>query len=286
MAEDKRAAQWIKIPTQAVAVADYVTAEDPTTGPINHTGTFNAAAFLSSPKDAEHGYGVGLPITVRTVAFGAVPIQARVQLEQLLDSSGLPVPLQATETTDYYREPQEVRPGFSPTQRSLGFHLTGQVRARVTDLSIDGAHLDLVGRCQTAPIDLDLTSEPYWHEDPLADPTAQTPPMIEGSTEMATWAATHHQADAGTGGAVSGTAAIPAFAGCRTSTGEDISRLLTAAVSGVHNEVTVGLATVGGFHCASRVPPFNYFGTRAPFAGDPSDCDPGFTPPIFHYPPR
>ena len=290
LSEVARARQWIKIPAQAVAVqllkapATKYPADDPQ-GRIS-TQDISVSLFLSSPAGAKDGYGIGLPTTVRTVAFGAIPIQADVQLEQLRNSGGLPVPLQLHDHLVAYQNTsaQQVRPGFSSAART-DITISGKVRVRLTALSVDGVDMGLRD-CVSAPIDLDLKSGTMWAGDPLTD--VQTQSFPEGSTAANTWQAVH---GVGTlnGGAVSGDIDIPAFSHCLTTSGEDLSPLLTNSISGPGNPVTVGYASISaGTHTCSTVNPENplVLVGRGPFRGDPSDCDPDFGPPTLDYPER
>lgn len=286
--EAARAQQWIQIPSQAIAFANTTTYTTfPPDDPQHRQFIVHnrPLLFLSSPAGDRYGYGVGLPVTVQTVAFGAIPVQARVQLAQVRDAAGLPEPLMGDGIEDSWTTPQQVRPGFTSTDRTRSVHLIGAVVLRVLDLSADGVALRLRSDCQTAPISIDLDGAPDWEGDPLSDPRAQDPIPTLG-TASANWMAARGEGTVGQGGAVSGTVAIPAFRGCRTAAGEDVSQLLTASISGPGNQVSVGFPPMKGFACSSAIPPLNFLGTRKPFAGDPSDCDPAFAPPTFHYPAR
>jgi len=288
LSEVARARQWVKIPAQAVAAAELrePNIDYPVDDPQGRyfTQVTDAAVYLSSPKGAKHGYGVGLPVTVHTVAFGAIPIQAGVQLEQLRDADDLPVPLSFRARGTTYRTPQQVRPGVTSTQESDAT-LTGKVRVRLTALSVDGVDVGL-GDCLSAPIDLDLKGNPAWVGDPLTDPA--THDITESSTEWSTWFAARGIATIN-GGALPGQIDIPPFSHCLTKTGEDLSPLLTSAVSGRANQVTVGLSAIGlptGHVCGTLIPGTPIVGARGPFLGDPSDCDPGYAPPTLDYPAR
>jgi hypothetical protein len=284
-----RARQWVAIRSQATAVdnTDNCIHAFPPDDPQQRLATNcnHVEVFLSSPAGQKHGYGVGLPVDVRTVGFGAIPVVARMQLEQQRDDEDLPVPLVGDMTTTRYSAPQQVRPGVTSTVFWGDFHLRGQVRVRVTAVSLDGVDVRLGDSCVSAPLTLDLKSNGYWDTDPVHDPNVQHPPPTVG-TASAEWMAARGEAVIGKGGAVTGTADIPAFAGCRTASGDDLSRLLTATVSGPDNEVQVGFPPMNGFRCGSKVPPLNFAGPRKPNAGDPSDCDPDFASPKLAPPAR
>jgi hypothetical protein len=304
LAEVARAQQWVKVRAQAVAAQIEVSStqvypqDDP--GGRWKYGDTVADVFLSSPADAKYGYGVGLPITVKTVAFGSIPIEATMQLEQPRDAKALPVPLTARYAQTTYWSNQQVRPGFSSSIRR-SVELTGEVRVRVTALSVDGVDLGL-SECMSSLIALDLHATPVWNGDPLNDPLlhdpgiygadALDPTFRAGSTVAANWEAAREQADVDYGGVVSGKVDIPSFTDCRTSSGEDLSSLLTATVSGGENHVAVGLSTINRVAatkqaaCGTIKPPLSNAIARGPFAGDPYDCDPDYGPPAFNYPAR
>lgn len=305
LTEVSRARQWVKIPNQAVATEDmagpdiFYGSDDPLGREfVKH---LFASVFLSSPKGAKYGYGVGLPVTVRTVAFGAVPVQVKLQLEQLRDDDDLPVPLTATNIETHYVRPQQVRPDFSSAV-SGDVEMTGQVQVRLTSLAVDGLDVGLRD-CVTPPIDLHLHDTTFWIGDPLHDPGMHSsdlvanadpvPPVFApGSTEGANWMAAQGEATFTFGGVVSGKIDIPALSHCLSSTGEDLSPLLTAAVSGPGNPVTVGMGSVARIPatnqppCGTVKPPLRVAGPRGPFLGDPSDCDRDYGPPTLAYPAR
>ena len=282
-----RARQAVKIPNQAVSVARYgpPRMDFPPDDPQGRASLEQRLAFeifLSSPAGAEHGYGVGLPATVRTVAFGTIPVEVRLQVSQLRDADDLPLPLEGSTGVIHYRERVPVRPGFESADFGLGIDLHGKVEVRILQLEVDGLDLGISGICKTAPIDLHLTSEGVWAEDPLYHHLYTDPPIPVGTATAQWYADLGHAGLAG--GAVAGTATIPSFTGCRTRSGEDVSRLLSSAVSGPGAEIKIGMSPVDGFGCGSKVPPLNFKGTRAPLSGDPSDCDPAFSPPQFDLP--
>lgn len=293
LSEATRAQQWLKIPAQAEAFQEFAAPE--TTFPADDSEgrlvsqTITASLALSSPKGAKYGYGIGIPATVHTVAFGAVPIQVRVQLEQVRDANNLPVPLQLVAPILTYKADQQVRPGVLSKVRS-DLAITGHVRVRLTALAVDGVDVGL-SDCVSAPIDLDLKSVTIWTGDPDTDPNAA--PAVQGS-QPGSLAQTNWMAARGigsvNGGAVTGDVDIPAFSHCVTKSGEDLSPLLTDAISGPDNPVTVGYGSLTPptpeQACETKTSIFPYYTARGPFSGDPSDCDPEFGPPTLDYPKR
>lgn len=293
-----RARQWIQIPPQAVAAV--VGLQPTTTFPADDPGDrFSvqvgvAHAFLSSPAGAAAGYGIGLPITVRTVAFGAIPVQATMHVEQMRDADDLPVPLLLRWTTTEYRHSRVIN--GVPVKKMREAEMSGQLRVRITALSVDGVDMG-VRDCVSPVIDMDLHGTPFWQGDPLHDPFTHDPTndaYVAGveptfalaSNEAAEWMASLGQSSIMTGGVVAGEIDIPAFAHCSTRSGENLSRLMTSVVSGPSNPVTVGTAAFDQrTGCGTQVaPPPLPRVARAPFSGDPSDCDPEFAPPTLDYP--
>jgi hypothetical protein len=286
--EVARARQWMRIPAQAIAAASMngthviYPANDPQHR--NSSKPYLVRVYLSSPSDAEYGYGIGIPATVRTVAFGAVPVEAVLRLEQLRDADDLPVALQLRSTSDVYNQFDPDDPRSGATVNTV--NITGKVRVRLTALSVDGVDVGL-RECVSAPIELDLQGNPSYSSDPDTDPHGQ--PFAVGSTEWNAWLAARGIGLLN-GGGVSGDVDIPAFSHCLTKSGEDMSPLLTGTISGPGNAVTIGYAAISGApvgtDCGSPLPGGFYHGARAPFRGDPSDCPTDYAPPTFDYPAR
>ncbi|MEX0428450.1 hypothetical protein AB3X52_12535 [Nocardioides sp. DS6] len=288
LSEVARAREWVRLSAQALIVSaaslepTYYPADDPEhrqfTQPMLTEVTF------SSPARAKHGYGEGIPITVRTAAFGTIPVEAQVQIEQLRDAQDVPVPLLLSTSETDYRQRIEIRPGVFDAQHEDASHLRGQVKVRVNRIAVDGIDLHLAAGCTTGAVDLVARAQGFWANDPENVPEKQDPPLVPGTAAAATWMAKRGLFSLANGGSLSGTVTIPPFSGCRTRTGEDVSRLLTAAISGPGNRVTVGAGTVNGNKCTSWFPGTQLATGRAPYSGDPSDCDPDYGPPQLDYP--
>ena len=290
LSEVARARQWVKIPAQAVAVP---TLSDPRVffppdepdSRLSHSA-IEAYLFLSSPAGAKHGYGIGLPTKVRTVAFGAIPVEVGIRLEQVRDADDLPIPLRLLLTENVYTT--------SPTTQETreDAKITGKVRVRLTELSIDGVDVGLED-CLSHPVELDLTANTVRIGDPLTDPALHG--LVRGSTAFTTWMA-ERGLGLPIGGGISGELEIPAFSDCHSTAGENLAPLLTGAVSGPGNAVTIGWAPVTPLADDGETKPESMCGTRrqgfpnklprGPFLGDPSDCDHDFGPPKLDYPTR
>lgn len=239
--ESLRAKQWFRIPTLTVT-ADSLTAApefgndpfDPVQGcnqPFWVEGlSVFSNLYVHSPEGAAEPYGYFPPVTVRTVAFGAIPVEATVQISQLRDAENLPMPLRSEAVIDYYWTNAGAKGERSCGRDYQGrtYNLlhdattTGKVNVRVSHLSIDGVRLDIGPHCGTVgPAEISMTGKGWWTQDP--DLIGSLPPA--GDTPYYT---------VGSGGLLNGTIDIPAFTGCLVGT-EDVSPLLTTAVSGPDN---------------------------------------------------
>ncbi|MFW6775923.1 hypothetical protein ACOACO_16685 [Nocardioides sp. CPCC 205120] len=232
LASSVRSEQWLRLPVRALASNSmFYTCEGPASPPGGdnpctiemdpRTLNYNAlhtAAFLVSPDGSEQAYGDGPVIPVRTVAFGAIPVEVGIQMSQARDADGLPVPLQARIV-----ERTTVEPGVEGLTNNMDpATLTGPVVLRVVGLAVDGVDLDL-GDCRTPTIDLAVRSEaasgPVGQEYEWIDPQRSTYGF--------------------SGGGFNGVVDIPAFEGCETAAGDDVSAVLTSVISGPGNPVSV-----------------------------------------------
>lgn len=270
MAETAKAKQWVRTPWQLVAGWSMIPtysypSDDPRISGVGAT----VWIYLVAPAGAEHNYGLAAPFTVRTVAFGVVPVTAKVQLVQERTSDGLPVPLISDMTTNVWREVPPGRPSPYENTDSL---ISGRLGVRITELVVDGVNLKLRGRCQTRqPGAVALTGKGFWRWTP-------------GIDEAKPWLSGHYGPVPG--GYVTGTIDVPSFSGCVTSNGDDVSRLLTASVSGADNEVRMN---VSGPECLGSAPGIN---AKPPPPGAASphapgvNCDTSKFPPELPYPDR
>lgn len=184
---------------------------------------------LVSPPGAAHNYGISPAIIVRTIAFGAVPVEATIQLEQERTADGglQSIMLRSSEIVLF-------RPGSnaSGVSRYYDSTLDQGLYVRVKNLEIDGRQVEFSGKCRTAePARLRVRGKGFRGDDPdLGDPL---------------WESGHFAA--GEGGLLEGTLDVGAFDGCRTTTGDDLAPLLTATVSGPGNSVKIN--TTGPTGC-------------------------------------
>lgn len=227
-----KARQWAQVPMQVTAARQQTTGtEYPQPDPLDRFSrrVYTISLFLVSPPGSEHNYGMSPKFTVRTVAFGAIPVEATLQLIQRRGPDGLPVPIVASSGITFFN--------VSGTAEYEDTVIEDDVTLRVTRLVVDGVDLGLAGRCQTAePGKLSLFGR-GWNE-------------TEGVSRDYPWLQGRYFASAG--GALEGSVDIPSFAGCTSSNGEDISRLLASAVSGPGNAVKLH---VSGPVCTPNLAP-------------------------------
>ncbi|WP_162602360.1 hypothetical protein [Nocardioides daejeonensis] len=209
--------------------------------------------YLIAEAGAADTYGQTAPFTVRTVAFGSIPVVATLRLAQRRTAADLPVPFDVVTYDEGWPEPLKPA-GWVTAHRYYDAQLQDEIDLVIETVRIDGVDLRLRPGCRTAThATLDLVGKGWFRGDPN-DPVDEDDPGASG-----------HYA-AGSGGVITGTIDIPSFSSCRTPSGEDISPLLSSTVSGPGNEVvlTVGtplcpLPPLGGYdarkHCdASNLP--------------------------------
>lgn len=237
-----RSEQWVRLPTRALASnAALFTCNNPlNTSPgagapcefpaPQGSVTLNlldVAAFLVSPDGAPAPYGYGPLIPVRSVAFGSIPVEVVLQLNQVRDADGLPIPFRGDIVEYTSREP-----GVETQTNTMAANtLRGQVELRVVDARVDGVDLDLED-CVTPPIDLVTRSEeatgPVGEETSWIDPDRSTYGY--------------------SGGGFAGTVDVPPLQGCTTPEGDDLAAVLSSMLAGPGNPVSL---RYGAMFCAS-----------------------------------
>ncbi|MGJ9412652.1 hypothetical protein ACHAAC_08065 [Aeromicrobium sp. CF4.19] len=265
------AKQWVSVPT--IPTAAYLrntreTAEqfDPTClrldGQSNRKSWQANVVLLNSAADPEapNRFGATRDFDVRTVAFGAIPVEATIALEQPRDSAGVVVPADFEITSGEYCPgygPFPTRPPGGPTGNTFANAATidGEVRTSVRSLHIDGVPVEVSDSCGAEGAQLEVTSTPYIRWDPSITPEEQ--PTRPNFTTTPYY-------NPAVGGRLFGTVDIPAFSGCLTATGDDLSPLLTSAVSGPGNPLEMrseGLEGSENFvqcpwsgNCPERIP--------------------------------
>lgn len=268
------AKQWIKPPVfQAVAnnLQTQAFSDPRCTGRLGEGITLvrdyrAPVVFVNTDVSADSAqrFGRTQTFTVRTAAFGAVPVEADIALEQLHNPQGAVLPAILTQRASTFcpgRGPYPTPPpGVDGTNSLLSqTSLTGSVTVRVTGLRVDGVEIPGLATCGTTTGKLALTAPDYYAWNP--DLTDSERPYKENILTTKFF-------NLSLGGMLAGTLDVPDFTSCRTSGGDDVSPLLTAAVSGNGNPVTLrseGLPPTGGFPDSATEPP-----SRCPWN---SNCD-------------
>ncbi|TNC36550.1 hypothetical protein [Mumia zhuanghuii] len=221
MTQVERAEQWVRLPAvpaaafSAIGITNY-----PSDDPRLTTFHFRNDAFFVSPPGSKHNYGDMPPFRVRTVAFGTIPVEATVQISQQRSPDGLPKAFTFRTDDTRYRDGQAF---FEDS------HIADKLHVKILALRIDELRLPLTGRCETVrPAALDVTGKGGRFNSADEIPSAG-----------------HHEDMffVSAGGRLSGTVDIPPFQDCVTSGGDDLSALLTAAVSGSDNPITLQVGT-------------------------------------------
>lgn len=221
----KRAKQWFRSPMGMVtftSITNEVPNDDPLVDRFSATGT----AYVVSPEGAPENYGYMEPMTVRSVGFGLIPVEATVRVSQRR-RNGLPIPLKSTLSGADHRRPGALLPYkqvADPTVVEDAFNV------EILKVLVDGQDLQLSGNCRTVtPAPVRMVGPGYTIPDPFDTPTA-----------MEDWYRTTDPTEffhPFYGGELTGAMTIPAFTGCTTATGDDLSALMTLSVSGPGNPV-------------------------------------------------
>lgn len=231
-----KAKQWARIPLTVMGNNVLIGNRVKQVGQDTETEyTIDIRTFLVSPKGSDRNYGRSPLIPVRTVAFGSIPVEVTLQLQQRTDADAYPVPfyLRSVEhrTTGNAGERTRVEPAT----------LSADVDLQVRSLKVDGVRVDLQASCGTGLRSrLAITSKPLdvFSEPGYSGPSAFGKPFDVFDPKKAFYGLY--------GGTLEGSVDIASLRGCSTSLGDDLSPLLTSALSGPGNPVTL---QVGSFNC-------------------------------------
>ena len=190
--------------------------------------------------DSAGRFGRTQEFTVRTVAFGSVPVEVDIALEQSRNDQGAAIAAMLSQTSSSFcpgEGPFPVRrPGAGSTsQAQTDISLVGSIAVRITGLRLDGVNVGPLETCTAPDAQLSLTAQDYFSWDP--EPTDEERPPVDGA-DVDNRLSTKYFSLSG-GGLLTGTLDVPDFSGCRTPGGDDLSPLLTAAVSSDGNPVTI-----------------------------------------------
>lgn len=211
--------QWLRIPAEALATSIDLKTTDYTDETGDNTrADYDIVAFLVPPSGGGT-YGESPTVTVRTVAFGSIPTEITLRINQRRDSDDLPIGfhLRPSFTTNFTR-------GIDTFPSTA---LDDRVEVVVKSVRVDAVDIPLNRTCSTGPTaHLSVASKPI--QVALTDSFDQA----VGFSGVV-------------GGTLEGTLDIPPFSGCTTSTGDDLSPLLTSAASAPDNPVTVTIGILG-----------------------------------------
>lgn len=257
MAEVSRAKQAVRIPLATAAAWNF---NDRTTYPPGHVPTdetvMGNVAFLVSPKGSRNTYGDMPPFTVRTVAFGAIPVQATIQISQRRNAADEPIGIELVSFVEK----------FSGKAEEFYHDVTVKDALWVTvlDLRIDGVRIPLTGTCRTSePAPLNLLGKGGGFQ-----------------TNLTLDLTKYYRA--APGGRLAGTMDIPAFSGCTTAS-DDLSELLTASVSGTGNPVKLN---VSGAVCFTNIDGVTYPPPPGATTAEAANCIANRIPDELPYPQR
>lgn len=253
-----RAEQWMRLPPMIIAAYAPLAQSKTDTScrryfPFKSVIDYPATGYFRSSKGAAEPWGIVGPFTVRTAAFGSIPVEASITIRQPRDSSNLPVGLAIHQRGSTYcdaEQPYPTNPELGGGNSRVGAATAkGQVEVVVTSLKVDGVDLGLAGgSCRTSRLGtLDLSS--------VAFDTQQPDQLLPGVEPIPENILTTPYLTLANGGLLTGTVDIPAFSGCATKSGDDVSRLLTAAVSGADNNVRVRTEGLQETECMVPDPP-------------------------------
>ena len=241
MSYARRAKQWFISPA-GMTVAEFVIEGEPDDGTgAESVQSIPAEGYFVSPKGAPANYGYLEPMTVRSVGFGMIPVEATVQVSQRR-ANGFPIPVSvrfAARWTPIYKVGGRQTRDFTVADTKISDSFNVQILA----VKVDGVDLGLNGDCRTVePAPVSMTGPGYTITDYYRDGNGNS------TYGDRTWYLEH---DVSTyynpinGGELTGTMTIPPFTGCTTTAGDDLSSLLTLSVSGADNPVKAR----SGFPC-------------------------------------
>lgn len=232
MSYAKRAKQWFIAPT-GMTVAEARTF-NPDPAVPNHS-IIRAAGYLVSPKGAPANYGYMEPMTVRSVGFGLMPVEATVQVSQRREN-GLPIPVRVALETIETKVGVTAGGRLIATFNAKSAVITDSFNVQILAVKVDGVDLGLTGTCRTVePAPVTMRSPEYTIEDYF-----RTPEYGEREWYLMNDPSTYYHPTKG--GELRGTMTIPPFTGCTTKDGDDLSRLITLSASGPDNPVRVRTA--------------------------------------------
>jgi hypothetical protein len=185
-----------------------------------------AYIYVISPKGTKPAFGVFPTTTVRMLAFGSIPVSARIHITQVRNGDTITPIFAKLRFTGRPIAPPHPLPCSPPNveQQQCFYtdapHVTGPVNVRIDDVQVDGVPVDVGSHCQTAtPATLNLTANAGFYSN------TTTPPYIPPGLYQPF-----------VGGTLHGPVNVPGFSGC-TNGAENFDSLLNGMVSGPGNEL-------------------------------------------------
>jgi hypothetical protein len=200
-----------------------------------------ADMYAIGPKAEGQPVGVFPPTTVRAAAFGSIPVTVTLELSQIIGG----------ELRGFEADLWQIGGGLSACDPDFGAQspvaygwVRGQLSLKISRATIDGQPVDVGPDCHAVdPLKINLWGDragetvrppdagpdwtPGWlaasggllyqRKDTAREPVPGGYLLHPGSTDLT----------------------IPPFAGCRGASGEDVSRLLTATISGPGNQLAL-----------------------------------------------
>ncbi len=213
--------QWARVPIGLLAANSAFTVRENDAG--GNDSTVDVWAHFVSPRGSRHNYGQSPRISVRTVAFGAIPATVVLQISQKRDSADLPIP--------FYLHLVNSSRGTTEFYPSTEFSATVDVAVR--SVTVDGQDIRLGEGCLATDARIETASRPV--SFPVGEPP---PPSVTDFDPSTSFVALQ-------GGQLDGTIDVPRFRGCTTASGDDISPLLTTAISGAGNPLSLRIGSLG-----------------------------------------
>ncbi len=202
------------------------TAADPA---IDSYITVDSYAVSTAPGARPYG---AFPATkVSMLAFGSIPVTATVHLNQLVSNNKI----QPIKVVQYFaNQSPACDPNWSNEVPAATNIVRGNVNLSISDVTVDQVPLNVGSNCHTAtPVYLNL-----WGDQTYFYAGGGTLVQQANATKVNGYVLHPDSTDL----------TIPPFTGCNNA-GDDVSRLITAMISGPGNELKVaqGVAKLGGF---------------------------------------
>lgn len=239
MSYAKRAKQWFRAPMGMTVAEVYVGMEE-TSDPQLSIQWVRAEGYFVSPSGAPANYGYLEPMTVRSVGFGMMPVEATVQISQRW-VDGYPAPVKVLLKTEFLRTP--LPGGGLPRldQSSPSIVVTDSFDVRILSVRVDGVDVGLTGDCRTRePAPVTMRSPAY------TIPNIGPGRSFESANEWFRVTDPSQYFNPIKGGELTGSLTIPPFIGCTTKGGDDLSDLMTLSASGPDNPISARV----GWPCA------------------------------------